>query len=68
MSDISRKQMTATLEGLLSTQEDTTRIMAAACLGALCQCLPEDELSCVLSNQLLGKLRVYYKEARKSMI
>lgn len=62
MSDISRKQITQTLEGFLSTTEDTTRIMAAACLGAMCQCLPDDELSVVLNTQMLGKWLRYNTE------
>ena len=54
MSDAIRKQITATLQGLLSSTDDTTRTTAAACLGALCSCLKEDELVVVLRMHLLG--------------
>ena len=54
MSDAIRKQITTTLQGLLSSTDDTTRTTAAACLGALCSCLKEDELVVVLRMHLLG--------------
>ncbi len=55
MSDPIRKQMTSTLEGLLSANEDTTRTTAAACLGALCSCLKQEELVLVMHMHLLGQ-------------
>ncbi len=55
MSDPIRKQITATLQNFVSVSEDTTRITAAACLGALCAFLPPDELSIVLNLHLLGE-------------
>ena len=54
MSDAIRKQITTTLQGLLSSTDDTTRTTAAACLGALCSCLKDDELVVVLHTHLLG--------------
>ena len=45
----------ATLEGLLNSGEDTCRTVSAACLGTLCTCLTDDELSLVLNMQLLGE-------------
>ncbi len=56
MSDPIRKQITATLEGFLSSTDDTTRTTAAACLGALCTCLKPDELVVVLHIHILGML------------
>ena len=54
ISDVQRRQMVSSLEGFLSTPEDTTRTTAAACLGAFCACLPSEELTSILINQLLG--------------
>ena len=66
MSDAIRKQITTTLEGLLSSTDDTTRTTAAACLGALCSCLKEDELAVVLHMHLLGWLpHKHFKPHRK---
>ena len=55
MSDIIRRQVTSSLEGYLSTNEDSTRTTAAACLGTICKSLKEEELNTVLSKQLLGR-------------
>ena len=49
-----RKEITQTLEGLLSSSEDTTRITAAACLGTLCAHMTSDELSLILNMHFLG--------------
>jgi len=53
MNEVLRKQICETLQKFISANEDTTRITAAACLGASCTFLPEDELSLVLNLHLL---------------
>ena len=55
MSDKVRKEILETLEDLLSTKQDVTRSTAAACLGAMCTCVTEDELTFLLNMQLLSK-------------
>ena len=50
-----RKDITQTLEGLLSCSEDTTRTTAAACLGTLCAFMTDDELSLILNLHFLGE-------------
>ncbi|KAL3857310.1 hypothetical protein ACJMK2_011991 [Sinanodonta woodiana] len=54
MSDAIRKQTTPTLLGMLGTQEDSTRVVASGCLGALCRCLSPEELTDVLIQNLLS--------------
>ena len=49
-----RKEITQTLEGLLSCNEDTTRTTAAACLGTLCAFMTDAELSLTLNLHFLG--------------
>ena len=59
ISDIIRRQMVSSLEGYLAVPEDTTRMTAAACLGAFCTCLPSEELTAILINQFLGEVINY---------
>ena len=61
MSNKIRGEVVQTLEGLLASTEDSTRTTGAACLGALCQCLSQDELAIVLQMNLLGQ---YHCEPR----
>ena len=53
--DKTRKDVTALLIGYISSSEDSTRITAAACLGCLCASLPDDELSSILTQHVLGQ-------------
>ena len=54
MGDKVRKELTATLEGLLSVNPDVTRTTAAACLGVMCGVLADEELMLLLNLHLLG--------------
>ena len=56
MSEAVKKQLVSTLQGLLSVPEDVSRMSAAGCLGALCQCLGDDDLSLLLNMHLLGNI------------
>ncbi|XP_022916125.2 stalled ribosome sensor GCN1 [Onthophagus taurus] len=53
ISDSLRKQIHSTLIGLLSYQEDTTRLIAAGCLGALCKWLPPEQLNATITEHIL---------------
>ena len=55
MSADSRKQLTPILLGLIGSSEDATRSVASACTGVLCRSLPEEELTDLLIQHLLGK-------------
>lgn len=50
MSEAVRKTITTTLLSMLSHPEDTTRSVAAGCLGALCRRLPAEELRAVATE------------------
>nr|XP_014345196.1 PREDICTED: translational activator GCN1 [Latimeria chalumnae] len=49
-----RKNITATLQGMLGHDEDATRMASAGCLGELCAVLPNEELSILLQQYLLA--------------
>ncbi|KAG8455790.1 hypothetical protein GDO86_001836 [Hymenochirus boettgeri] len=49
-----RKSYVTLLIGMLGHDEDATRMASAGCLGELCACLPEEELSAVLQQHLLA--------------
>ncbi|XP_033627513.1 eIF-2-alpha kinase activator GCN1-like [Asterias rubens] len=53
MNEANRKAITATLVGLLSLPEDTARMAAAGCVGALCPILPDDELDSLIGSHLV---------------
>ena len=55
MAVIIRKQVTPTLVDLLGCGEDSTRTVASGCTGVLCSVLPEEELTDILINNLLGE-------------
>lgn len=55
MADVSRRQLTQTLIGMLGSVEDSTRMTTAGCLGQLCLCMPEAELNDVMIQHLLGR-------------
>lgn len=61
MSDQIRKAVYSTLLGMLGVSEDTCRMAAAGCLGALCRTLPNHELSTFVNDILLGKAYNEYK-------
>ena len=54
MSDASRKGIMGTLVGMLGVQEDATRTATSGCIGSLCKILPEEELTEIMIQQLLG--------------
>ncbi|XP_077995202.1 stalled ribosome sensor GCN1-like [Glandiceps talaboti] len=56
MGEANRKAITSTLLGMLAIPEDVSRLCAAGCVGALCKCLPDNELVPLLDDHLLGKL------------
>lgn len=56
MSDTLRKQVQSTLLGMLSEPADVTRMAVGGCLGALCRSLPDEELTQLLIQHLLGKV------------
>lgn len=66
MADASRKQLTTTLVALLGSEEDSTRMAAAGCLGTLCASLPEEELTQLLKQQLLGESSICVMVFQKS--
>lgn len=49
-----RQEMTKTITSLMSHSEDSIRTAAAACLGALITCLPDEEKTDVVLNHVLG--------------
>jgi len=53
MGEPIRRQVTATLEELLSCNEDSTRTTAAACLGTMCMCVSHETLAVLLGSQIL---------------
>ncbi|XP_067680434.1 stalled ribosome sensor GCN1-like [Haliotis asinina] len=53
MSESIRKQLTSTLSGMLGSGEDSTRMVAAGCMGVLCGSLGEVELGTVMLDYLL---------------
>nr|XP_019554630.2 eIF-2-alpha kinase activator GCN1 [Aedes albopictus] len=55
MTDPLRKQIYATLTGMLGHSEDVTRAAAAGCLGALCRWLNPDQLDDALCSHLLNE-------------
>ncbi len=55
MGEKVRRDITASLEDYITLSDDTTRTTAAACLGSLCRCMTEDELSLVLNMHFLGE-------------
>lgn len=83
MSDSVRKQIVTTITSLLGLSDDLCRTTAAACLGAICAWLPNDELNVVAKDHLLDDdltidwtlrhgrsiaLRVSLKEAPNNML
>lgn len=50
-----RQEVTKTLLKLMSSQEDSVRTTAAACLGALTASLPDEERTDVIISHLLSK-------------
>lgn len=53
MAEPLKKQATTTLLGMLSSQEETTRSVASACLGAICGALSDVDLTDVMISHLL---------------
>lgn len=53
MSEILKKQISATLINLIGHQEDVTRCVAGGCLGALFKYLPIDQVNYILRNHVL---------------
>ncbi|KAE8739724.1 hypothetical protein FOCC_FOCC014768 [Frankliniella occidentalis] len=53
MSEAIRRGINQTLIGMLSHHEDASRCAAAGCLGALCRWLSPEQLTIVLSDNLL---------------
>ena len=66
MSEAVKKQLVSTLQGLLSVPEDVSRMSAAGCLGALCQCLGDDDLSLLLNMHLLGNICIFTPDMYES--
>ena len=58
MSPATRKQLTPILLGMIGSSEDATRSVASACTGVLCLSLPEEELTDLLIQHLLGKMHL----------
>ncbi|KAL4223498.1 eIF-2-alpha kinase activator GCN1 [Mactra antiquata] len=52
MSALNRKQLTPTLLDLMSSSDDSTRVVASGCVGVLCLALPEEELTDLLIQHL----------------
>lgn len=59
MSPAIRKQLVPTLLELLGSTEDSTRAVASGCVGVMCLSLPEEELTDLLIQNLLGKTRLF---------
>ncbi|KAL9698248.1 hypothetical protein quinque_001689 [Culex quinquefasciatus] len=55
MTDPLKKQIYATLSGMLGHSEDITRTAAAGCFGALCRWLNPDQLDDALNTHLLNE-------------
>uniref|UniRef100_A0A2R5LKZ7 Putative translational activator gcn1 pediculus us corporis translational activator gcn1 n=1 Tax=Ornithodoros turicata TaxID=34597 RepID=A0A2R5LKZ7_9ACAR len=55
MSDLMRRNVTATVATYLGSSEDSCRTAAAGCLGALCRWLPQNELTNFARDYLLNK-------------
>ena len=55
MGDAVRKPVLGTLLDLLGHTEESTRLAAAGCLGALCRWLPADELHVAYRDNILGQ-------------
>lgn len=55
MSDLMRRNVTATVAAYLGSSEDSCRTAAAGCLGALCRWLPPNELTSFARDYLLNK-------------
>ena len=55
IGDKIKDELTTTLKSLMESSEDSTRTTAAACMGTLCPCLGDAELTDVLINKLLGE-------------
>lgn len=53
MSDTVRHNITSTIIGLLSHPDDSCRVVAAACLGTICEFLPNDEFEEIAHEKLL---------------
>ncbi|XP_013411317.1 eIF-2-alpha kinase activator GCN1 [Lingula anatina] len=53
MNEANKKQILVTLLNSITSPEDSTRMSAAGCLGALCGCLDDEELKGVLDQHLL---------------
>ncbi|XP_060559163.1 stalled ribosome sensor GCN1-like [Ruditapes philippinarum] len=53
MSAGNRKQLTPTLTDMMGCTDDSTRMVASGCVGVLCLSLTDDELTDILSQQLL---------------
>lgn len=49
-----RQDITKTITGLMSHDEDNVRTAAAACLGALITCLSDEEKTDVILTHILG--------------
>ena len=56
MAEPLKKQVMTALLGLMGSQEETTRSVASACLGALCKSLPDADRTDVMITHLLGML------------
>ncbi|XP_052799821.1 eIF-2-alpha kinase activator GCN1-like [Mya arenaria] len=52
MSPANRKLIVSSLVELLGSPEDSTRMVASGCVGVLCGCLPEEELTALLIQEL----------------
>ncbi|KAG8189604.1 hypothetical protein JTE90_018960 [Oedothorax gibbosus] len=53
MTDQIRRQITSTVVAMLGHPDDSCRVVAAACLGTLCQFLPDDEFEDVARENML---------------
>lgn len=60
MSDSVRHSISNTVIGMLGHPDDSCRVVAAACLGTLCEFLPEDEFEEIVHENLLGKLHFIF--------
>jgi hypothetical protein len=54
MAEPLKKQATTTLLGMLSSQEETTRSVASACLGAICGSLSDVEALRPIAQKRVG--------------
>ncbi|XP_035210136.1 eIF-2-alpha kinase activator GCN1-like [Stegodyphus dumicola] len=53
MSDQVRRSITCTVTSMLGHPDDSCRVVAAACLGTLCEFLPNDEFEDIVRENLL---------------